>query len=449
MNAETDGGVDLSTGNNALMSDLLGNGAIDGDDNDKGQDKGKGDDNNGMLHLPPNPDPDKPSSNNGGASQKPQLSTPDSDGTNKADASSDDDSITFVDLVGGSGSNSDSTGSNSMFGNDDDASFGSDSRSTEDKPQASAPKQEKPIPKVQLATNPMQNEQTLKGVVDVAGKHGGNERIKRSFHESPFLPNEFKQKVEEQNRRAEEQANAQQAQATSPSTPLPTQPTVATSPKMQATTNPVQSSSTITLPPKKDTSKSIPVPSQEPESDDGMLKIDPKTGKIKEDTSHHDAMRKRYLERNKENITDEAMKGLVSDAEAEVGILVGRSDLNPAQKLAEVKRIQFNYKQMFNSINPEGMPSDLKRFFSRQATALKKEKDAGFTLNGKNTSEKLNEIKNDKELMKSLRNMFNQQEDPNLEVDLNNNKFIRNAERDDDFNQKDPFYTQPGMRDDD
>ena len=65
------------------------------------------------------------------------------------------------------------------------------------------------------------------------------------------------------------------------------------------------------------------------------------------------------------------------------------------------------------------------------------------------SSWKLNEIKNDKELMKSLRNMFNQQEDPNLEVDLNNNKFIRNAERDDDFNQKDPFYTQPGMRDDD
>src|SRR5699024_12074322 len=98
---------------------------------------------------------------------------------------------------------------------------------------------------------------------------------------------------------------AQQAQATSPSTPLSTQPTVATSPKMQATTAPVQSSSTITLPPKKDTSKSIPVPSQETESDDGMLKIDPKTGRIKEDTSHHDAMRKRYLERNKENTTDQ------------------------------------------------------------------------------------------------------------------------------------------------
>lgn len=449
MNDEADDGVDLSTGNNALMNDLLGNGAIDGDDNDKGQDKGKGDDNDDMLNLPPNPDPDKPSSNNGGASPKPQSSTPDSDGTNKADTSSDDDSINIYDLVGDS--SSDSTGSNSMFGNDDDASSGSNGlfgSSTEDKPQASAPKQEKPIPKVQLATNPMKNEQTLKDVVNVAGKHGGNERIKRSFHESPFLPNEFKQKVEEQNRRAEEQANAQQAQATSPSTPPSTQPTVATSPKMQATTAPVQSSSTITLPPKKDTSKSIPVPSQETESDDGMLKIDPKTGRIKEDTSHHDAMRKRYLERNKENTTDEAMEGLVSDAEAEVGILVGRSDLNPAQKLAEVKRIQVNYKQMFNSINPEGMPSDLKRFFSRQATALKKEKDAGFTLNGKNTSEKLNEIKNDKELMKSLRNMFNQQEDPNLEVDLNNNKFIRNAERDDDFNQKDPFYTQPGMRDD-
>src|SRR5699024_11843633 len=85
---EADDGVDLSTGNNALMNDLLGNGAIDGDDNDKGQDKGKGDDNDDMPDLPPNPDPDKPSSNNGGASQKPQSSTPDSDGTNKADASS-------------------------------------------------------------------------------------------------------------------------------------------------------------------------------------------------------------------------------------------------------------------------------------------------------------------------------------------------------------------------
>src|SRR5699024_9231586 len=56
MNDEADDGVDLSTGNNALMNDLLGNGAIDGDDNDKGQDKGKGDDNDDMHDLLLNPD---------------------------------------------------------------------------------------------------------------------------------------------------------------------------------------------------------------------------------------------------------------------------------------------------------------------------------------------------------------------------------------------------------
>lgn len=424
-NNTADSNIDLSDGN-ALLNAVFGdNGTLTDSNSKKPTDKGnkdqdKGNDDDDMLDLPKSPDLNNPPAS-GGASQKskPDLSEK-PDNSNKADASDNDEII--HDLL----DDSNSDDSDSFFGNDTNSKTDNSSFAFAD-------------------DDPMENQKILDKVVDANGKHGGNNRTKRDISEAPFFPNDSE--VAQKETKATTPVESQPTSPSQPTMPKAKDETI-NMPNIVGSTNSKQGASEEPKGSQQKPEGHLKKPETTQKEDDGMLKLD-SSGKIQEDNTAHEARKERYLKRQLNNRVDEATQGLIADAKEEIGILLGRKDMTPQQKIAGLKHTEFSYKSMFDNIDPHGMPTELKRIFNQQLKKLQKEADADITLGGKNTQQKLNEIQHNKELMDSLRRLFNQQEDPDMEVDLNNNKFIRNAKRDNDFNQKDPFYTQPGMEDDD